>query len=70
MEERLITLRASMLPSVTGGHWREFDQDGFGQILLGPGDWLPWLSWPFAVDVWVEVHGALATRDRQFRLHA
>ncbi|MAW51796.1 MAG: hypothetical protein CME01_03125 [Geminicoccus sp.] len=54
MEERLITLRASMLPSVTGGHWREFDQDGFGQILLGPGDWLPWLSWPFAVDVWVE----------------
>lgn len=54
MDERLIDLRASMLPSLTGGHWREFDEAGLGQILLGPGDWLPWLSWPFALNVWVE----------------
>ncbi|MDA8553291.1 hypothetical protein N9M21_04175 [Alphaproteobacteria bacterium] len=54
MDERLIALRASMLPSLTSGHWRDFDAAGLGQILLGPGDWLPWLSWPFAVEVWIE----------------
>ena len=54
MEERLTSLRASMLPSLTGGHWRGVDGAGLGQILLGPGDWLPWLSWPFALDMWVE----------------
>ena len=54
MDERLLALRAAMLPSVTSGHWREFDAEGLGQILLGPGDWLPWLSWPFDVEIWVE----------------
>ncbi|MGB1156801.1 MAG: hypothetical protein ACPG42_08285 [Alphaproteobacteria bacterium] len=54
MDERLLTLRASMLPSLTSGHWREFDESGSAQVLLGPGDWLPWLSWPFAVKIWVE----------------
>lgn len=54
MDERLLALRAALLPSVTGRHWREFDAGGLGQILLGPGDWLPWLSWPFSVDVWIE----------------
>ena len=32
---------------------REFDEAGLGQLLLGPGDWLPWLSWPFALEVWI-----------------
>ena len=54
MDERLLALRAALLPSVTSGHWREFDGKGLGQILLGPGDWLPWLSWPFDVQIWVE----------------
>ncbi len=53
MDERLLELKSSMLPSVTSGHWREFDADGLGQVLLGPGDWLPWLSWPFDVELWV-----------------
>lgn len=54
MNDRLLSLRASMLPSLTSGHWREFDEAGLGQLLLGPGDWLPWLSWPFALEVWIE----------------
>jgi len=54
MDERLLELRASMLPSLTSGHWQEFDAAGEGFVLLGPGDWLPWLSWPFEVALWVQ----------------
>ena len=40
-----------MVPCITGGQWSEFDSGGRGLLLLGPGDWLPWLCWPFAISL-------------------